>query len=297
MTNLVKLNPFISEKVWGGHKLSQFKNLASTNKVGETLEVSTLLNESSFVGNLKLSELCSLNYLVKFIDTSEHLSIQVHPGDEYARLHENSSGKTECWLITECEEKSGIYLGFKKGVTKKEFFNAAETGLRVDQYLNFVEVAPGDFFYLPPGSIHAIGSGVTLCEVQQSSGITYRVWDWNRMGLDGKPRELHLNKAKDVTNFDIDFNQKLLSSTKRNVFNQTDILTLVEHKDFTAQLFTNISSKTYELNLSKTNSLIILKGAMSGDLDAKAYESFIAVNDCTISFQACESSAFLLVSN
>ena len=295
MTNLVKLNPFISEKVWGGHKLSRLKNLASTNKIGETLEVSTLLNESSFVGNLKLSELCNLNYLVKFIDTSEHLSIQVHPGDEYARLHENSSGKTECWLITECEEKSGIYLGFKKGVTKKEFFNAAETGLRVDQYLNFIEVAPGDFFYLPPGSIHAIGAGVTLCEVQQSSGITYRVWDWNRMGLDGKPRELHLNKAKDVTNFDIDFNQKLLSSTKRNIFNQADILTLVEHKDFTAQLFTNISSKTYELNLSKTNSLIILKGKMNGDLEAHAYESFIAVNDCRVSFKACENSAFLLI--
>jgi mannose-6-phosphate isomerase len=120
--------------------------------------------------------------------------------------------------------------------------------MMVDKFLNFIPVKRGDFFYIPAGSIHAIGKNVTLCEVQQNSGITYRVWDWNRLGLDGKPRDLHIDRAKDVTRFDDDFNEKLLDSLKRNLLDQIGISTVVDHKDLNVQLFSNLTQKELELN-------------------------------------------------
>lgn len=293
MGKLIKLNPFISETVWGGSRLARAKGINSTNPVGETWEVSTLSQGSSKVGDIDLSTLCSLKYLVKFIDTAANLSIQVHPDDEYARIHENASGKTECWIILDANPGAGIYLGFKKGVTKKEFFNAVASGLAVDKFLNFIEVNSGDFFYIPPGTVHAIGSGITLCEVQQSSGITYRVWDWNRMGLDGNPRELHIDKARDVLNFSEDFNQKLLTTSKSHLFESEEIITLAKHKDFQVELINYPAGKKFSLKLNDKDAIVVLRGSL-GDL--KTYESALVLEESTFSFESVSPVSFLVVS-
>lgn len=264
MSKMIKTTPFLSYKIWGGDYLSKLKALeAQEDPLGETWEVSTLSKQSSLIGELELSNFCDLSYLVKFIDTSSHLSVQVHPDDAYAKEIEKTSGKTECWLILRSEEQAGIYLGFKEGVTRKEFFTAVELGLDVDKFLNFIPVKSGDYFYVPAGAIHAIGAGVTLCEVQQSSGVTYRVWDWNRLGSNGKSRELHIQKAKDVVNFDKDFNSRLKRFAKRELFNESVMQELVKHDDFKAELYVFTDREEVELNLKEKSSLIVLEGKIN----------------------------------
>ena len=295
MAKIVKLTPYISETVWGGTKLSKIKNIDSINPIGETWEVSALKAGSSTLEGVKLSDLTTLTYLVKFIDTAANLSIQVHPDSEYAKEHENSEGKTECWLILDALPNAGIYLGFKEGITKKEFFTAVQNGLAVDHFLNFIPAKKGDFFMLPAGTIHAIGSGVTLCEVQQNSGVTYRVWDWNRMGIDGKPRELHIEKARDVSNFSGEFNKKVIKNSKRDLFSKVGIIDVATHPDFKVQLFSKIT-KDLTLNLKEKDSMIVLEGSIDGDIKLLSFESAIVMEKGQFDFKINESSSFLVVS-
>jgi mannose-6-phosphate isomerase len=145
MSKILKLTPHIEKKVWGDQRLSKIKNIESTEPIGETWEISVHKKGMSKVGDVALSDICHIPYLVKLISTSDNLSVQVHPDDEYAKLHEKDSGKTECWLILDSAPGAGIYLGFKPGVTKKEFKNAIENNLDVSPFLNFIETKPGDF--------------------------------------------------------------------------------------------------------------------------------------------------------
>jgi mannose-6-phosphate isomerase len=268
---LSKLDPKFTYKVWGGQKLSKIKNhICELLPLGETWEISTHNDGPSLIAGQNLNELCELSYLVKFIDTSDNLSVQVHPGDDYAKVHENSLGKTECWMILDCEVGCGIYLGFKSGVTKKEFKTAIANGLDVEKYLNYIEVKKGDYFYVPFGLVHAIGSGVTLCEVQQSSGITYRVWDWNRVDADGVSRELHIDKALDVLNFKDDFNNSLLKS--RNVFEKDEYQKIIEHNDFKADLLTVRCEQKIEVRLTEKEGVSIIEG--EAEIDGVRYSKF-----------------------
>ena len=294
MGKIVKLTPYVSETIWGGAQLAKLKKLDSINPIGETWEVSSLDKGSSSFGDVKLSDLTELNYLTKFIDTAKNLSIQVHPDDEYAKEHENSKGKTECWLILDAAPNTGIYLGFKPGITKKEFFNAVENGVAVDHFLNFYSVKAGDFFYIPAGTIHAIGSNVTLCEIQQSSGVTYRVWDWNRVGVDGKPRELHIEKSKDVTNFSEDFNLKLKSFMKTNIFDELGTFDLINHKDFNVSVY-NYKNKDVSLNLEDKNSVMVLNGKLTGDIELAAYESAFVLESGHFELKANGEVSFLVI--
>jgi mannose-6-phosphate isomerase len=141
--------------------------------------------------------------LVKYIDASDVLSVQVHPGDDYARTQGFPNGKSEAWVIVAADEGACVYRGFARGVEAKDFRAALESNERerVGECLNKVIVKAGDVIDLPAGTVHAIGAGLLLYEVQQSSDATYRVYDWGRMGLDGKPRDLHLDKAWDVMEF------------------------------------------------------------------------------------------------
>ena len=229
------MTPFLVYKPWGGTRLAQLKNvvLNEDELLGETWEVSRLREGPTLDANgLSLETLSEsqLPYLVKFIDTTEPLSVQVHPHDEYARKFENSSGKTECWIILQADADAGIYLGFKPGVTKDQFFKAVEDQSDLTSLLQFHPVKAGDFFYVPAGSVHAIGAGITLAEVQQSSGVTYRVWDWNRVDKNGKGRELHVVKAKDVLNFDEEANTLKFFKNK-NIFSSRSN-PVIEHPQF-----------------------------------------------------------------
>ncbi len=151
--------------------------------------------------------------LTKFIDANQSLSIQVHPDNEYANKNENDSGKTEVWYIMDCKENAKIVYGFKDTVTKDKLKNAVEN---IEENVNYLKVKKGDFISIPSGTIHAIMDGIVLCEVQQSSDITYRVYDWNRKDKNGNLRELHKDKALDVINLEIDNKVQNYSNVHEN---------------------------------------------------------------------------------
>jgi mannose-6-phosphate isomerase len=142
--------------------------------------------------------------LIKFIDASDRLSVQVHPDDAYAAEHApGEKGKTVCWTIVHADPGAWVIHGTRPGTTRQEFAAAVKNG-SVEQFLVRCEVKRGDLIWVPAGTLHAIGPGVVLAEVQQNSDVTYRVYDWNRVGLDGKPRTLHVKQALEVTNFEGD---------------------------------------------------------------------------------------------
>ncbi len=213
----MKIEKLISAKksiIWGGSKLKKYygKNtplepLAETwelslHKDGEsTLSDGTPLSVAATEADL--GENCKgfpfFPVLVKLIDADAKLSVQVHPEDGYALEHENSLGKTEMWYIADADEGAGIYLGFNKDVSREELESAIRNKTLTD-YLQFIPVKKGDCYFIPAGTIHAICEGCLICEIQQNSNITYRVYDYGRVGADGKERELHVEKALDVTN-------------------------------------------------------------------------------------------------
>ena len=139
--------------------------------------------------------------MIKFIDSNQPLSVQVHPDNQYALKKEGQYGKTEMWYILDCDENSYLYYGFQRKVSKEEFKQAIENGT-LEQILNKIKVKKGDVFFIEAKTIHAIGKGITIAEIQQNSNVTYRVYDYNRVGADGKKRELHIDKAIEVTNTD-----------------------------------------------------------------------------------------------
>ena len=296
MGKIVKLNPFICEKIWGGSKLASLKGLSVTKKVGETWEVSTHENGSSKIGEVELNSICQLSYLVKFLDTSDNLSIQVHPDDEYCKEFPVHSVKNECWLILDTERDSVVYLGFKKNVTKKEFINASASGMAVDHFLNKVPARVGDFIVVPAGTVHAIGSGITLCEVQQTSDSTFRVWDWNRKGQDGDIRPLHLEEAKETLNFTDDFNEGVLEQIQGDVMNRVGISTLIDTTDFKVQLYSKMTQKKMEIRLAEKESIILLTGEIKGDVELTQYQSAFILEEGIFQFEVNHDTAFLLVS-
>ncbi len=171
--------------------------------------------------------------LIKILDANRHLSVQVHPDDTYALEHEgNELGKTEMWVVLHAEPGAEVILGVAEGTTPELFKQAIEEG-RLEPYMNRIAVQAGDHINVPAGSLHAILGGLLIAEIQQNSNTTYRVYDWNRMGHDGKPRPLHIDKALDVTNFDQVAPTKsgatLISNeagVKRELLNKTEYFTV-----------------------------------------------------------------------
>ena len=204
---------------WGGEKLRTVygKPIAEV-PTGESLEVSCIPGlESVDDAGVKLTELIAkygarfagkyagetFPLLLKFIDAAESLSVQVHPDDSYAHANENGKlGKTEAWLILDAPEGSQLVYGIKHGTTLAELRTACEAGAAVEPLLRKVDVKPGDVCFIPAGCVHAIGAGIMLYEIQQSSDVTYRFYDWDRVDKNGNRRELHIDKALDVTDLD-----------------------------------------------------------------------------------------------
>lgn len=265
---IFQLTPTIQRKIWGGHKLGRLKSLAidkNEDPIGETWEVSVHPDGPCFVNGQKLQERSDMKlpYLVKLIDTNEVLSIQVHPDDSYAQIHEESTGKTECWVILEASEGSGIYLGLKPYVNREVFLLALKNGEAINKLLQFYPVKKGDFYFVPAGSIHAIGAGITLAEVQQSSGITYRVWDWDRVDSAGNKRELHVQKSLDVISFEEQKNHLDYFNFKQNIFDKKGIQEIVEHPDFKLSVGVLDLNQTYTHTLLKNqrySSILALSG-------------------------------------
>lgn len=218
MSYPIKLKPVFKEIVWGGNRLkndygfdSDLKNIAEAwmlcarndgdnvvaNGEYEGKSFTELVKEHKAFLGTKGDKYEEFPLLIKFIDAKSDLSVQVHPDDEYAKKHENSYGKTETWYILDCDEGAQLIYGFNKEITREEFRKSIENNTFLD-YVNKVNVKKGDVFFINAGTLHAIGGGILLAEVQQNCNTTYRVYDYGRL-VDGKPRELHIEKALDVT--------------------------------------------------------------------------------------------------
>lgn len=222
----LKFTPLYKERIWGGHKMEDKfgKKLPAGVPIGESWELSGVDGDVSVVSNGKLkgnslAELIEVYMgdlvgekvferygeefpiLIKLIDAADVLSIQVHPDDELSKKRHSAYGKTEMWYIIDNEPGASLYLGFNKKTTKEEYLEALEAG-ELQKLLGEFKVKPGDAYFIPAGAIHAIGKGILIAEIQQTSDVTYRVFDWNRTDASGKGRELHTELAIDAINFD-----------------------------------------------------------------------------------------------
>ncbi len=231
LPHILPLDPFYREMVWGGRSLERLfgKNIPPQVSIGESFELSGYTERESSVAEgplagVKLTQLINeygsellgdvsphenkggFPLLIKLLDACKDLSIQVHPDDIYAKKNKlNDRGKMEAWFVLHSAGGRVAY-GLKNGVGPKEFEFALNTG-SVEEVIRFFPVKRGDLVFSPPGTVHALCEGVVIYEVQQSSDLTFRIHDYDRPGLDGKPRELHLERAMDV----IDFNTELPS--------------------------------------------------------------------------------------
>ena len=217
----LKLKPACQDYIWGGTRLrDDFGKESDLERLAESWELSchpagpaVIMNSVNKGMTLKeyleqdwsvrvgegAAGFSTFPVLIKLIDACQDLSVQVHPDDRYAREHEGGeNGKTECWYIVDCEEGAALAYGFNRELTKEEFRASIQNGTLLD-VVQLVPVNKGDVFFIEPGTLHAIGAGILIAEIQQNSNITYRVYDYDRVGLDGKPRELHIEKAVDVT--------------------------------------------------------------------------------------------------
>lgn len=210
---IVKLKPALKSYLWGGKNLKrEWNKTGAEDKLSEAWELSfhkdgpSVIADGKFAGKL-LSDVATRSdwgancdgfeffpVLNKIIDAAEPLSIQVHPSDEYALENEGQYGKTEMWHILSAKPGAFIYLGFNRDMTKEEFAEAINNNTICD-YLNKVPVLAGETYFIPSGTIHAIGAGITIYEIQQNSSLTYRVYDFDRKDKDGNKRELHIEKA------------------------------------------------------------------------------------------------------
>lgn len=222
----LKFEPILKQTLWGGEKIVPFKNLNSElTGVGESWEISDVEGDESIVANgpekgLTLTDMVRRyreelvgeeNYrrfgnkfplLIKFIDAKQDLSIQVHPDDALAKKRHNSFGKTEMWYVIDADKGAKLRSGFSEQITPKEYKERVHNDTITD-VLQEYEIHPGDVFFLPAGRIHSIGAGAFIAEIQQTSDITYRIYDFNRKDAQGKTRQLHTEQAKDAINYEV----------------------------------------------------------------------------------------------
>lgn len=221
----IRFAPILKEKIWGGNKLKDILNKHSDKEnLGESWEISGVKDDISVVENgpltgRSLHELLvqyredflggktfrefgeEFPLLIKFIDARTELSVQLHPNDELAKQRHNSFGKTEMWYIMQADQGAEINIGFKQSISKKKYIRHLEAG-KIPDLLNFENVKKGDSFFINTGKVHAIGAGVLLAEIQQTSDVTYRIYDWDRTDDQGNARELHTALAVDAIDFE-----------------------------------------------------------------------------------------------
>lgn len=239
----IKFQPILKDKIWGGDKLVNNLNKKSTLKnIGESWEISDVKGDVSIVenGNLKgkslkelleiyKSELIGKNnfanfgtnfpLLIKFIDAKQDLSVQVHPNDALSKKRHNSFGKTEMWYIMQADAGARLILGFNKTITANDYVKLLAEK-KIMSVLNNVPVEKGNAFFIETGTVHAIGAGIVLAEIQQTSDITYRIYDFDRVDDEGNERELHTELAVDALNFSNKIDTERRYTSTKNSFNE-----------------------------------------------------------------------------
>ena len=286
----LKFEPILKTIVWGGEKIAPYKGIETTQShIGESWELSGVAGNESIVseGPLKGRSIASLvkeykgelvgkhvyentadefPLLIKFIDAQKDLSIQVHPNDELAaERHNGSKGKTEMWYVVAADPGAHLLAGLKEKITPEEYAAKVADGSITDVLARY-DVQPGDVFFLPAGRIHAICSGCFIAEIQQTSDITYRIFDYNRPGLDGKPRQLHTEQAKDAIDYTVYPDYRTEYSPEEN-----EEVELVNCRYFTTSVYD--LSLPFAKDLSSIDSFMVvmcLSGEGSMEVDGEA---------------------------
>ena len=271
----LKFDPFLRTMVWGGEKIARYKGIETDDKhVGESWEVSAVEGHESMVanGSLKGKSITDLvreykgqfvgehvyarcgdefPLLIKFIDALSDLSIQVHPDDAMAmRRHGQQNGKTEMWYVVAADPGACLYSGLTQEITPEEYERRVADGTITDVLARH-EVHPGDVFFLPAGRIHAICSGCFIAEIQQTSDLTYRIYDYGRMGLDGKPRQLHTELAKEAIDYKVYPDYRTAYTSVPDAENE-----LISCKYFTTSLYE--LSQAVSKDLSGVDSFLVV---------------------------------------
>lgn len=246
----LKFFPIYINKIWGGNRLKNElnKNIEEEN-IGESWEVSTNKENISLVknGSYKNEKLTDLikqypkellgptfteddkfPLLLKIIDASKKLSVQVHPDDQLARQLENGNGKTEMWYVLDASPEAKLYIGLKEVENKDQLRNIIREG-ELKNHLNEIEVSKGDFFFIPSGTVHAIGGGLMLVEIQQNSNTTFRLYDWNRTDTNGNTRELHLENGVKATDLNLNIQGNKVELMKKTSQYKQEILCTSEY--------------------------------------------------------------------
>ena len=238
----LQFQPILKDRIWGGTKLKTYLNKPITSEInGESWEISTVENDVSIIANgtfsgKSLNELIQLYpkavlgskvyeqfgaqfpLLFKYLDAREDLSIQVHPNDKLAKERHNSFGKTEMWYVMQADKNARLIVGFKQKSSQEQYLESLENK-SILTILDSKKVEKGDVFFLETGTVHAIGAGTVIAEIQQTSDITYRIFDFNRKDAQGNERELHVNYALDAINYNVVDAQKKYSKIE-NVSNE-----------------------------------------------------------------------------
>lgn len=278
MDKIVKLKPVVKSYIWGGKYFQPYFH-RDEEKISELWVLSARENNSAIIDSgidkgKPLNEVIDdrdlgpiqdrFSYfplLIKLIDAQDNLSVQVHPNDEYALKNEHSYGKTEMWHIIDADEGAGIYIGLNNDYTKEEIKNSLDDGSIINK-LNFVKVKKGDTYLIKSGTIHAIGKGVRIIEIQQNSDLTYRLYDYKRKDKDGNYRELHIDKAIQV----IDYHKYDIKQNHSNLLADTSFFH-VERKEFNKELIVK-ADKSFV-------SFTFLEGeGMVDDIPYKKFDTF-----------------------
>lgn len=282
----LKLSYTAKTALWAGKRLKEeFGKESEYETVSETWELSVRHDEMAIVLNGEAKGMTLAEYfdkygydcvcrgfkkgdifplLVKLIDANDMLSVQVHPDDAYAASVEGDSGKTEMWHVIDAKKGAKLIYGLKEGIGKEEFAKAVENK-RIGEVMNEISVSAGDTFFIPAGMIHAIGAGILIAEIQQNADLTYRVYDFDRVGADGKLRELHVQKALDVTRA---FTQEAIDAirySKGNNFTTGELLANSQY--FSARkLILNKQSEGETLTVTKESFVSVLCIDGEGDI-------------------------------
>lgn len=288
------MEPIYKDYIWGGTRLKEYlKKDIKTETAAESWEMSTndaglskiqtgqtlkeLFEDSSIkeeIFGTKTKNMKEFPLLIKFIDAKDNLSVQVHPDDEYALKYENDKGKTEMWYVMDCDENAKIICGIKESIKQEEIANIIHTG-KIREILNEVSIHKGDVIFIPSGTIHAILKGTLICEIQQNSNLTYRVYDWDRIGKDGKPRELHIEKAIDVIKQDL--KQKIVATSNQKLDTSSNVITCDYFKVDTI----SIGSKYKQISSSETfEAIMVVEG--NGKIQTNGKEYTIKLGDSFI---------------
>lgn len=289
----IKLNPAFKDYLWGGTKLrDEYGKKCDLDKVAESWELSCHKDGCSVVADGEYAGLTLPQYiekagkavlgtdcekfeyfpiLIKLIDAKQNLSVQVHPDNDYAMRVEGEYGKTEMWYVVDCEPGAGLLYGFKHEISKEEFRRRIEDNTLLE-VTNRVEVHPGDVFFIEAGTLHAIGEGILIAEIQQNSNTTYRVYDYGRVGADGKPRQLHIEKAIDVTRLAPATCPCGRPQAKPEAFDGGSVLPLASCDYFTVKEMEVTSHAALMADEKSFHSLLLLDGSLTLSMGGEKLE-------------------------